>query len=114
MQRAISIILRGNGDSCGDDDNDCGGIQNVSGGEMAMMTMRMVVVTTLAALMVSMIAATRMTTTMMKTTMMAATQQLNGTQIGGERTATGTKMMMISATMTVVATKAAALMDGND
>ena len=33
MQRAISIILLGNGDSCGDDDNDCGGIQNVSGGE---------------------------------------------------------------------------------
>ena len=33
MQRAISIILRGNGDSCGDDDNDCGGIQNVSSGE---------------------------------------------------------------------------------
>jgi len=51
---------------------------------------------------------------MMKTTMTAATQQLNGTQIGGEGTATGTKMMMISATMTVVATKAAALMDGDD
>ena len=64
--------------------------------------------------MVSVIEATRMTKTTMKTMMMVATQQLNGTQIGGEGTATGTKMMMISATMTVVETKAAALMDGDN
>ena len=63
--------------------------------------------------MVSVIEATRTTPTTMKTTMTAATQQLNGTRIG-EGTATGTKMTMMSATMTVVVTKAAAFMDGDD
>ena len=30
---SISIVLHGNSDSCGNDDNDGGGVQNVSGGK---------------------------------------------------------------------------------
>ena len=30
---SISIMLHGDSDSCGDDDNDGGGVQNVSGGK---------------------------------------------------------------------------------
>ena len=49
---------------------------------------------------------------MMKTTMTATTQQFNGTRIG-EGAATGTMMTMMSATTTVVATKAAVLTDSD-
>jgi hypothetical protein len=48
----------------------------------------------------------------MKTTMTATTQQFNGTRIG-KGTATGTMMTMMSATTTVVATKAAVLTDSD-
>ena len=112
---SISIMLHGNSDSCDDDDNDGGGVQNVSDGKdgddmmiMPMTTMRMVVATMLAALMVSVIEATMTTTTMMTTTMTAATQQSNGARIG-EGTTMATAMSTMFATTTVVVTKVAAL-----
>ena len=99
-QRSISIMLRGDSDSCSNDEAPkmlAMAKMVITMMTMPMTMMRMVVATTLAALLVSVIEATRTTTTTMKTTMTATTQQFNGTRIR-EGTAMGTTMMMMSAT----------------